>query len=542
MAELIIDLSGKKGLDKRYFGDYPYASTNSIVPTLRFGTSGTEMTYAKGVANPIAKLGYLSPAAGTFTAVSDAIPQQLMGASHLDTLNSWIYFTDRAERIYRIDSLNGTTLVVKQNVTGATMTDLEIYMVNGVRKLFYSYRKAGGGNIGMNGFDAAFDDDWLSTVPTGALNTGATNEVKMRVADNGYMYILDGSAVHKLDGTTAGGAGGTITANALLFPPFFQITDAVDMRGTLWISLIGSTRELYNTTTTGAFSEQYTGVYVWDRQSTAVNMKDFIPIDGIREIRTIHQFRGVPWAFTISSRRYTELRAYTGSGFEVKVQLAQNAYPKFHDSVANAGDMLVWAGVDGYMYAYGKAAPGEEDALYIIGDLTGSGTGSGTFDQAGAIACSGALETGDTITSECYYVTVSKTSSTAYFMRKWFPHSYTAENINRYPDAGNVYSLVYPLPRGSTVTSLTLFYPPSTTSDTTDVLDVRLYFNQSTTAWGPVTLKRSDGFKGYYFMSVGKKNVNFIQFKFTWKTDNVLSESINPSYAKVIYEPTQRKK
>ena len=519
----IIDLSGIGGLAPRYHSE---RTDNTTHPELRI--IGADNQYADGTVNPIAKLGYISPASNTVTAVTSN-PSAIIGSTVIDTVNSKGYFWERGTKLHELDSYTDTTLDVNRIVTGATGTDLEIYTVNGVRKLFYAYRHASGGDIGIWDFSSIYDDTWLSATCASGFNTGTTNNTKMIVADNGYMYVLDGSTLHKIDGTTAGGANGTVTANVITFPANFQLIDGLDLRGNLWIALMRSTRDLYSANTDTSLFEELAGVYVWNRISTATDMTDFITIEGVREIRNIFAFRGIPSCFTVSSARYTQLRIFNGNEFRVVQELGPEAYPRFPDSVHDTGDMMFWLGNDGIIYAYGKIIPYGEDALYKIGDMTGHITAGTTFSSGGAIMGAGT-------TQEMFYLCIK--DSTNALIKQWYPHYATS---SKYPLAGGFYSMVKTLPKLSTVSSITLYYPPVTTG-ATEVLDVDIYFNQSTTSWGTTTLTRADGARTYRYIPIGESGVNFVQLGLRWKTGNALSYAITPMYAEIEYEPKTKKK
>ena len=92
-----------------------------------------------------------------------------------------------------------------------------------------------------------------------------------------------------------------------------------------------NTTNLYAGIATELVSNEKCGVYIWDRQSTQINMSDYIPIDGVREVRNIFSFKGIPYCFTVSSNRYTQLRRYNGNEFEVVKEFGAEDYPRFSD-------------------------------------------------------------------------------------------------------------------------------------------------------------------------------------------------------------------
>ena len=524
MAKTIIDLSGIGGLAPKFYKNRP-----------NLAIIGNPSSYAQGIADPISRLGYLSPACDTVTDItySEGTVSGEIGSVQMDIDNGKEYFLERDANLYQLDGLDDTTLTLTRTITttGAIGTDLEIYEINGVRKLFYAYKTSTAGDIGIWDFSTTFDDTWLSGTATGGSATGNNNLI-MIPADNGYMYVLDGATVHKIDGTTDGGADGTATMNVLVFPAFFQLVDGIDLRGNLWIVLFKSSRDLLDGIRNERVIETQCGVYVWDRQSTQVDMVDYIPISGVREIRNIFSFRGIPACFTVSADYHTQLRMYNGNEFRVKKQLGPEAYPRFKDSLQGLGESIIWQGNDGKIYYYGRISPENEDALYEIGDVTTHIAASSLFYNGGTILIGG----GDS-NSEEYFL--SFRDSVAYETKKWIAHPVSGVN---YPHTGPIYSLVKALPKLSTVKSITLFYPPLSISTANEVMDVSVYLNQSTTAAKTVTLTRADGARGYQYIPMNKENVNFIQLGISYKSSNVLTYAITPSYAEIEYETAKNKK
>jgi len=542
MAEpIIIDLSGRGGLVNKYHGDYISAAGK---PELRYLIDETQ--YASGYVNPIKKYGYLSPINNTVRLSSGSDPNVATAATIVDPVTLRMYFFERGTDLCQLqDGLGDVGFNANRTIAGATGTDLEIYQVNGVRKLFYSYQKSGGGNIGIHDFATTFNDTWLSGTVSGAFNTGATNNVKMVVADNGFMYVLDGAAVHKIDGTTGGGANGTATANVLTFPSSFQITDGVDARGNLWISITQNTNDLESAPTSVARYSTSSGIYIWDRQTTVMKSSDFIPIDGVREIRFILSFRGVPHSFTIGANGYTQLRGFTGNEFSILRELGPSAFPRFKDSISVDSNFISWLGVDGLFYSYGRVQGEEKDGLFILGDFTTKVADGRTFRNSGAILLAGTSETvssGDNGSPIGYYVTFDDTSVEGY-VAKWFPHANSATSITPQAHAGNLYSGIKPLPRLSGVQDIVLYYPAlSSLSGSSTNATLSIYFNQSSTAYKSYTVTNDDAARGYVRIPVGKKSgVNFVQLGLTWSTTNGLANCITPMYAAIIPIDSEKK-
>lgn len=537
MPKITIDLSGQKGLAPRYFGD---KFSTSASPQLR--TFANPGMYAGGVVNPLARIGYLSPASDTY--MSGSTINAECGATIVDTLNGKGYFAERGTTLYNIANLRATTLNTNHTIAGATLTDLEFYTVNGVRKLFYAYQKAGGANIGTFDLSSTYNDTMFSGA-IGGFNFGNTNELRMIISDNGFMYILDGSSLHKFNGTTSGGATGTATANVLLFPPFFQLIDGLDLRGKMWIVLMRTPVQIIGvnssvTPITSMYNE-FGGVYIWDRQSTTANMTDFLVVDGIKEIRCIFAFRGLPHLFTVSCDGITQLRAYNGSQFKIIQEMDSGAYPRYHDSVSVNGDMIVWQGANGIQYAYGKNHYLQEaDGLYKIGDLNNSAYTHARY--AGALML--ADGSGGGTTQESYYLSVKDNNSATGQVFKWYPHATTIPEtgVTVNPHPGNFFSNVIALPKLTEIESVTVYFPAISASAGTTYMTLSIYQNQSTSALLTQAITGTDLTRGYATFPLGKKNFNYIQFGWTYATGNGIANNVTPSHAELLTKETTKKK
>lgn len=137
MAQTIIDLSGKKGLGKNFYGDM---DTITPKPNLRNRVEEGEM--AQGKYNPYLREGYLAPATTTTTAISTASSTTQMNTVIYDSVEDDVYWADNSNKIYRAESL--TDLVLDSAVqveSGAVIEDLEIYERNSIRSLYYTYKK-----------------------------------------------------------------------------------------------------------------------------------------------------------------------------------------------------------------------------------------------------------------------------------------------------------------------------------------------------------------------------------------------------------------
>ena len=184
------------------------------------------------------------------TSTIDANDRVLTTSSVYDIKNNDYYLADE-QRIFKGDGLDDTSLTTVLEL-GPTDTpvimDMEIYQVNGVEKLFYVYETGGNLEVGIGALpysDATDDPTWLTGTVLNAFTESTTSDYNfMRIADNSYAYIFADNAIHKVDGTTDGGVNGTVTEDAYILPIFYRIYDAIDSRGSMYIVVHQSTKDI----------------------------------------------------------------------------------------------------------------------------------------------------------------------------------------------------------------------------------------------------------------------------------------------------------
>jgi hypothetical protein len=138
MAKLILDLSGRGGLANKFFGDIDQVTPT---PNKRYLIGDSQM--AAGIFNPFTRDGYLSPSSNVFHAMTlDQTLAAVMGSAIYDAINDDYYMAERGLQLFKGDGLDDTSLArqLLLTPTGAQFHDLEIYQVNGTRKLFYVYK------------------------------------------------------------------------------------------------------------------------------------------------------------------------------------------------------------------------------------------------------------------------------------------------------------------------------------------------------------------------------------------------------------------
>lgn len=350
-------------------------------------------------------------------------------------------------------------------------------------------------------------------------------------ADNGLCYWFTKNRVHTLDGGLSGGNIGTMTGDTLVFPSYLNCVDATDTNGLMYIGVQSSVVE--GATTFKTFNGDVCGVYVWDRLSTVVRTRDYIPLPGVKEIKRVFQTRdGDVRVITINNDRKTEVRGYSNGSFNVIYQLGTSAYPAYRDSLTIMNDNVVWLGYDGKVYAIGKVSTSDKEGLYIIGDISAFSVGVFT---AGIIVPANKPSSGNV---QAFYV--SYKDGTTPKLIKWYPHGTgTINSVAQVANQGNVYTPVTYLSRMSDVHDMHIYCAPGTNVTTDTVATVKLYFNQSSTAGITKTITKKDVSRGYVHIDIGKSFINAIQVEVEWDTSLTLGvDDFTPSMAVVNYSPT----
>lgn len=556
--KLQVDLSGRGGLAPRFWGDI-----DRTVATPELRILGKEGQMADGIYNPFRRYGYMSPANATFTDVTlDNASIGVLSSSIYDSVNNDFYFMDRQEcQIYRGDGLDDVALT-RVNSHGSTGTpvsmDMEIYQINAVRKLFYVYEKSGNLEVGVSNlpFDSSTaSPNWLTNATaagtatgsanaTGSFTTSIVNDAFMRSSDNGFAYIFQDNFIHKIDGKASGGTSGTLSANVVTFPPYFQTIDAIDYRGNMYIGFHQNTSAVIGAGVSVGTTSTPCGVIVWDRTTTSVNMKDYIPLEGVKQIRKIYVSpQGDLRLLVVSSENITEIRKFNGSTFVTFVEAGYLAHPEFHDSFTSIGGLNVWVGYNGNVYAHGKISPFDDEGLYKIGNLPESIVTSGI--TTGAILFGGANTDSTTTGFKPYktglYVTYNNASSSK-LIKAWDIYGTGADGMIANQEQGDVFTLVRFLPTLSTVNYIDIFMFPSETAGASTNATIKIYFNQSSTAWASKAITRNQNIRGYVRIEVNKPYVNSVQLEVEFNTaTQIATQDFAPSFAQIDYTPTVTK-
>lgn len=564
MAKLTIDLSGRKGLAPRFWGDIDRTTSVS-----RRRLLGSEGQMADGIWNPFRRYGYLAPANATMQDVTPAAGsfEGQLSTSIYDSENDDFYFGERGRVLWRGDTLDDTTLtsVLDLGSTGTPrILDTEIYQINGVRKFFVIYEQGDALDIAVSNlpYDSTTDSlSWLSGAVAAGTATGSVNatgagsfpltaptsngEAFMEVADNGFAYLFMENKVLKIDGTTDGGTGGTVTT-VFTAPVYFRMVDAIDARGKMFIAIHQyslAVRDLLEATT--VYSAKV-GVYVWDRISPVINTVDYIPIQGCKEIRKIYVApNGRVRVFVVNSENVAVIMEYNGSEFVPIIETGILAYPRFRDSLAIVGGSTIWLGqigdnanLDGVVFAHGKITPQDTESIYKIGTITDwIAPGAILFGGASTSATSTGFKRHKTGLYLAYATAAGAISLTAFDIYGTGGDGVTALGL-----VGGISTLMIPLPAMSTIEYIDIHMLNTITSSTTVIGNIEIYFDGVATIWATKNITYADAATGHMRIEVNKPFVNSIQLFLNFDPAIATGgDEFAPFMAVVTYTPTKTK-
>ncbi|HRF70689.1 MAG TPA: hypothetical protein PKV66_04595 [Candidatus Pelethenecus sp.] len=529
MSKITLDISGRKGLIQ-----FPSQS-------VRNSYLGEDGLVVDGVYNPFIRYGYLSPSTASVTNVTlDNTQNSAFKASVYDGINDDFYFYEDGS-LYKGDTTSDTSLtrvVQTPNTNADGARDLEIYQVNGVRKLFGVYQaNAGNAEIFISSlpYDTATDNlTWLTATVSGAFSNTLSGDAWLQVSDNGFMYFFMENQVYKIDGTAAtGGANGTISS-ALLFPVGYKVVDSLDFRGKLLIAF-----HSYNTSTRDnnpSFTpsgKSTAGIYVWDRSTAISSSTDYIPVPGINIIHKLFITQsGKIRLIGTDTSGYTSLMEYNGATFEYIKRIGYNAHPLYRDSMGDFAGMSTWFGKDGILYMYGSISPGEKEGLYKLYSISLQSTSGGII----------LTSNGTSSTAPAIYLTYQASGGTLTNSRlKIFTLSSQIGSDTM--GGGTITFPVKFLPKLSTVNFIRIFGAPAATTGSTTIATINIYLNQSSSVWAAKTVSLDIWSRGYIDIPINKPYVNSIQLEITFGAGIAGGASdFAPAYAEIDFTATETNK
>lgn len=271
----------------------------------------------------------------------------------------------------------------------ATGEDIIIYKHNRSSvsqfSAFYSfYSNAHGGDVGAHDNLATYDDDFMSTIPSGATTLSSSVPHPMCIGADGVLYIGDGNLLHGYDGAT--GADGTLDGGdlPLTLPPGFVITSLLRDGDFLWIGGFF--------TATGTISNVYDGqgvIYLWNyidqRLTKLVDAED-------NYVASIFKWRGRRCCITQGedgARGRLRLKFFSIDGVEDVAEFDGTA-PVFRGVDASGKQLLI--NLAGKIWSVGSYVGGYEvNHLWTSGLTSSSGvilnhtaSGAGFFASGGS--------------------------------------------------------------------------------------------------------------------------------------------------------------
>lgn len=278
-----------------------------------------------------------------------AVTTLIKGATDM-AVSSGVAYGVGGAKLYKFSSTTVTSdatwphAIDKAAVTGEDGEDVAYYK----GALYYSYNHSGAaGDIGKFDLSATFDDDWGSTVPSGAAALQNAPH-PFEVGGNDVLYVGNGIYVGSYDGTT-------FQAQALDLPTNSVIIDIKWVNDRLWI--------LANRPNTTGTNKNSASLYVWDGTATSWELEIKLMGTG----GALHHKNGVLFVFysDLSSTGGFKLGYVSGNGV-VDVANFTGALPAYHQ-VTDYLDFILW-NANGSLWAFGSGDKDLPVRLFQIAD------------------------------------------------------------------------------------------------------------------------------------------------------------------------------
>lgn len=529
MAQLTLNLSGKLGLNN-------YTSSQGG----RNDYVAKDGQISGGLMNPFIRYGYASPATQTSTNVTlDNTQNSNFNCTHYDAINDNIYLGEYGQ-LFKGASATATSLtrvLVTPGGNADIIRDIDIYMVNGVRKIFVVYQTAANKcNICISSLpynSGADDKTWLTATVTGQFTNALTGDAWLQVSDNGFAYLLMENQVHKIDGSLVGGTNGTIYPNALLFPVSYRMVDSMEAHGLMFIAIHNYNTDTRNTTVPALTGPLNVGIYVWDRQTTVFGVTDYIPLNGFTIINKLFLSpTGKIRVLATDNFGRTQLLEYDGSAFFPVITIGQNSRPLFRDSFTTFGELNTWFGQDGILYFYGSLAPKDTEGLYrLFADTSISST------SGGIVLVSNGYQNTPAI-----YITYQIGGGTLKNIRHLI-YTSTGQTGGTTADGTPLVFPVKYLPVYSAVNFLKIPCIPTVDADpAVKIAQIDVYINQNTNIFTSKNVFQRDANSGMIDVPINKVGVWSIQLVVTWSANTVGTDDFAFNAGYLDYEPIIKRK
>lgn len=227
--------------------------------------------------------------------------------------------------------------------------------------LYYSYNHSGtAGDIGKFDLSSSFDDDWGSTVPTGAAALVGAVPHQLTKGGDDNMYFANGRYVGKYDGTT-------YDTQALDLPTGTVVQSIKWNADRLWIAA-------NSPNLSGATNKNSASIYVWDGVSESWELE----IKLMGTVGGLHVKNGVVFVFyqDLTSTGGYKLGYVNGSSIGDLANFT-GGLPAYYQ-ITDYKDFIVW-NAGGLIFAYGG---GDKDLPVRLFQLADGG-----YATVGGLVC-----------------------------------------------------------------------------------------------------------------------------------------------------------
>jgi len=332
--------------------------------------------------------------------------------------------------------------------------------------LYYSYNQTGSvGDIGKYDLASTFDDDWGSTVPTGAAALQSAPH-QMIAAGNDTMYIANGLYVASYDGTT-------FTAQALDLPTGSVISSIAWSGDRLWIAA--------NRPNLTGSNTNKSSIYSWD--GTTSSWDDEIVVNGLISALYVKNGTIFVWYADITSTGGYKLGYVNGSSI-TDLENFTGGLPEFYQ-ITTYQDFLIWNSA-GLIFAWGSGGKDLPTRLFQLAD--------GGYTTIGGISALFGT------------VLVASTQSTSYKLAKF----------SGYDTACNWKSLLFDITGGGRVSSIDFVRINIESMSSGALVDWKLLNDQGTTIYNDtISFSKNAAKTSIYYPLNGKVTDNF-RLEFDW--------------------------
>lgn len=295
---------------------------------------------------------------GTQAGVLSTLPKGMLDFA----ADSDVSYAVGGAKLYKLSSTTLTSdgtwphTIDKGAVTSEDGEAVALYQGN----LYYAYNHSGTlGDVGKYDLSSTFDDDWGSTVPSGAATLTGGVPHPMVVGGNDTLYIGNGRYVTSYDGTT-------FIQQALDLPTGAVIQSVRWMSDRLWIAA--------NRTSITGNNKNSASIFVWD--GTTNSWEAEIKLMGT--VGGMHVKNGILYVFyqDITSTGGYKL-AYVGGSNVTDLANFTGALPAFYQ-ITDYKDFIIWNS-NGDIWAYGSGDKDLPNRVFQLAD--------GGYATVGGLAC-----------------------------------------------------------------------------------------------------------------------------------------------------------